>query len=94
MLGIRETHILGKGLWNENGRKELKGLFDYSAVDERLINAVLDTKDVRRYSGDSDHFAVLVGVRIMEKCTYGVRKNGGVKVLASEMKEKECKEDG
>lgn len=52
-------------------------------MDERLSKAVLDTRVVRGSFGETDHFMVLLGVRIRVKWKYGVKKNGEVKVLAN-----------
>lgn len=37
------------------------------------------------FFADSNHFAVLVGMKITEKQGYSVKKNGEVKVLATKM---------
>ncbi len=44
-----------------------RSLIDYIAVDNRLRREVEDTKVVRGLFSDSDHFAVVVKVRMRER---------------------------
>ncbi len=64
---------------------EQKSLIDYTAVDERLREDVLDAKVVRGVLEGSDHYAVVVKIMLRDNWEFG-RKNGKErgKVIAKE----------
>lgn len=53
------------------GKEEQKGMSDYVVVDERLRKVVLNAKVERGSFKYSDHFAVLVEMKIRGKWRYG-----------------------
>ncbi len=81
---MREVHkMIHRYTWTRGNERSL---IDYIAVDNRLRREVEDAKVVRGLFSDSDHFAVVVKVRMRERWEFkgNGRKEGERRELASE----------
>ena len=65
-------------------RAEQKGLIDYMAVDKRLRRDVTDVKVVRGMFDCSDHFAVLMKIKVRDSWIFGKVEKGVRKRLRTE----------
>ena len=75
-------------------RAEQKGLIDYMAVDKSLKRDVTDAKVVRGMFDCSDHFAVLMKLKMRDKWIFGRVEKGERRRLRSErFREREVREE-
>ena len=65
-------------------RAEQKGLIDYMAVDKRLRRDVTDVKVVRGMFDCSDHFAVLMKIKVRDSWIFGKVEKGVRRRLRTE----------